>query len=116
MRNLYRQFVMMVPEVAEPNDEVEHLLLPDIVAPFVEDAIRRATEAEAGGRPFALTEIALTVTCRLDLIDTLPYAADCADQGGCAQCLAGRDFAKTYLMENPGKHLVIGLATVQVPG
>lgn len=115
MRTVYREFVMRVPERLEPRNDDEHAALGEAVGPIVTEAVRRRTAKDVGHPFSAITTIAIVVTCKLELIDSLPFAEDCKDKGGCADCLRGRDWAKTYLMEHPGLHLVIGTATIEVP-
>ncbi len=50
-----------------------------------------------------------------DTIDNLPFADDCPVPGPkCPTCQAGRDQARAYMREHPGKHIAIGLVTFDV--
>lgn len=115
MRTLYRQFVWAVPADLEPTSDAAHAALPETVGPVITDLVRRSTTTEVGHPLSAITTIAMVVTCELERIDSLPYAPDCEAQSGCTECRLGRDWAKTYLMEYPGRHLVVGIATIEVP-
>lgn len=111
---LYRQFVMLVRPDMEPADDDEHAGLGEKLKPVVTDYVMEAIARELGHAYFEVPVIFLTVTCETERIDDLPFAEDCAPDG-CAQCLAGRDWAKTFLMEHPGRHIIVGLATITAP-
>lgn len=111
MNRIYRQFVMLVPAHLEPTTEAERAVLPDKVMPAVEQWVTALALAESR-LPRLRFSCEIVVTDDLDRIDALPLAPNCAEQDGCTECRAGRDWAKTYLMENPGRHVIVGLATV----
>ncbi len=50
-----------------------------------------------------------------EIIDTLPYSDACPVPGPkCPTCQAGRDQARAYMREHPGKHIAVGLVTFEV--
>lgn len=112
MRTLYRQAVMALSSRLEPTNEAEHAALADVVSGSIAEAVNIGIWAEFG--PKASPVVELVVTCRAAQIDDLPLPPDC-DDPGCETCQGPRDFARTFLAANPGKHVALALVTIDLP-
>lgn len=49
-----------------------------------------------------------------DRVDLVPSADECKDKPSCPTCLAGKDQARAYMAEHPGRHVAIGLITFEL--
>jgi hypothetical protein len=107
-----RQAVIAVPDEYEPPHDME----PSQYANFTTQltAVVAASATQELGLPVTIAAATWFVTCQPRQVDDIPYLDDCPNGPGCYTCEEGRRAAKMYLATHPGKHLVIGLVSLDL--
>lgn len=110
-----RQAVVAVPERFEA-DHCRGAITADLALEMTNEILLTVMR-DAKRTDIACSSAIWVVACNetVDQIDTLPYSDGCEIPGDkCPTCLAGRDQARAYVKEHPGKHVAIGLLTFEV--
>ena len=108
-----RQAVLGLPPELEPHTHGD----PKELDAWTEEAGQMLLNLvmEELGVPVVMVNATWMVTCKAEEIDGLPYLDDCPNGYACDTCNEGRRAAKLYLASRPGKHVVIGLFSFDLP-
>lgn len=110
-----RQAVVGVPEEFEADNSCT-LDMPPGFVDYLTDVVGDGILAEVG-HPEARVKLAYwVIACdkTTHLIDAMPNLANCPPPGPCQSCQTGRDVAKAWVRDHPGRHVAIGLITFEV--